>query len=163
MTIGIAMGVQAGMSLLGGIMGKRAAKEKARAQRAMAKYNADILRMNAKAQASQIEYQATKLSRSQRDLQAKQRMSVYARGGIATGTDMKSLLNQARLMQEDALELQRQADIATATGENKARGEIFSGEIGAQQARAEGRQAMFNGVMGAVGAYGTYKINTTSG
>ena len=161
-----AIGIQAGASILGGIFGKRAAKKKARAARAMAQYNANVARMNAESEAQAIEFSAKRLTKQQRELQAQQEMSVAGRGGVLAGGDLLSFLDQAQEMQLDKLELIRQRDLATIAGENRARGIIYQGEQRAAAARAEGQAAMAKGILGAAGsiaggfASGTLKFPT---
>ena len=161
-----AIGIQAGASILGGIFGNRAAKKKARAAKAMAQYNASVARMNAESEAQAIESQERRLTKQQRELQAQQEMSVAGRGGVLAGGDLLSFLDQAQEMQLDKLELIRQRDLATIGGENKARSIIYQGEQQAAAARAEGRAAMTQGILGAAGsiaggfASGTLKFPT---
>jgi hypothetical protein len=88
-------------------------------------------------------------------------MSIASRGATLSGTDLSTYLNQMEEMQLDQLELQRQADIATITGEQKAQGAIYQGQQQAQIARAEGRAALAKGVLGAASAYTNYSALTT--
>ena len=148
----VAVGIQAGASILGGIFGRRAAKKKARAAKAMAQYNASVARMNAESEAQAIESQERRLTKQQRELQAQQEMSVAGRGGVLAGGDLLSFLDQAQEMQLDKLELIRQRDLATISGENRARGIIYKGEQQAAAARAEGQAAMAKGILGAAGS-----------
>ena len=151
----IGIGMSAGSSLLGGIFGKRAAKKQAAQARAMAKYNASIIKQNAQNEMANIEAQGRRLTKSQREMKAQQAMSVASRGGdVAGGTDLLTLLEQAKTMQLDALELQRASDIAMISGDNRAAQTIYQGEVQAQQALAKGDQAMTNGILGAVGSIG---------
>jgi hypothetical protein len=147
-----AVGIQAGASILGGIFGRKSAKKKARAARAMAQYNASVARMNAESEAQAIESQERRLTKQQRELQAQQEMSVAGRGGVLAGGDLLSFLDQAQEMQLDKLELIRQRDLATISGENRARGIIYQGQQQAAAAKAEGRAAMTQGILGAAGS-----------
>ena len=63
-------------------------------------------------------------------------------------------------MQLDQLELQRQADIAIITGEQKAQGAIYQGQQQAAIAKAEGRAALAKGLLGAASAYTGFKVAT---
>jgi len=148
----VAYGIQAGASIIGGLFGNRAARKKAKAARAMAEYNASIIRANAKAEASAIEATSKKLTKQQRELMSQQRMSIYSRGGRMSGGDLLSVLNEAKEMQLDTLELQRQRDIALISGENAANQAIYSGQIQSQMAKAEGRAALISGAIGAAGS-----------
>ena len=161
MTLGLAFGIQGAASVIGGLFGRSAAKKQAKAAKAMAQYNANVARVNARSEADAIEFSARRLAKQQRELQAQQRMSVASRGGTLGGTDLLTLLDQAEQMQLDQLELQRQADIATITGEQKARSTIYQGQQQAQIARAEGRAALAKGVLGAASAYANYSALTS--
>ena len=160
MTLPLAFGIQAGASIIGGLMGRSAAKKKAKAARAMAQYNANVARVNAEAESDAIEFSARRLAKEQRELQAMSRMSVSSRGGTLSGTDLLSYLNQVEEMQLDQLELQRQSDIATISGEQQARSTIFQGQQQAAIAKAEGRAALAKGVLGAASAYSGFKVAT---
>ena len=150
--------LQAGASIVSGLFGRSAAKKKAKAARAMAQYNANVIRQNAKAEADAIESNLGNLIKDQREIQALQRMSVASRGGTLEGTDLLTLINQRKEMQLDNLELLRQRDIATITGEQKAQGAIYQGQQQAAIARAEGRAALAKGVLGAASVGVNYKI-----
>jgi hypothetical protein len=128
--------IKIGTSLLGGIMGNRAAKKKAKAARAMARYNAAVTRANAKAQSDAIKSSSKRLVKQQREAKAQQRISIASRGGLETGTDLLSMIESAKNMQLDLLELERQQDIARISGENQALGQIYAGDMQAQQAGA---------------------------
>mgnify|MGYP003124735418 FL=1 len=156
MTLALAFKAQGVASVIGGLFGKSAAKKKAKAARAIAQYNANVFRANAEAESDAIEFSAIRLAKEQRELQAMSRMSVASRGGTLEGTDLLSYLNQVEEMQLDQLELQRQADIATITGEQKAQGAIYQGQQQAAIAKAEGRAALAKGVLGAASAYANY-------
>ena len=148
----MAYGIQAGASILGGIFGSKAARQKAKAAKAMAQYNASIIRANAKAEAGAIEATGKRLTKQQRELMGQQRMSIYSRGGRMSGGDLLSVLNEAKEMQLETLELQRQRDIALISGENAANQAIYSGQMQAQMARAEGQAALMGGIIGAAGS-----------
>ena len=125
-------------------------KEKARAARMMADYNAKIQRMNAEAEAQAIEAQGFKLTKQQRESFARGRMSIYSRGGLEAGGDLGSLIDMAEMMQLDQLELKRSADLARIAGENQANMTKYSGQLQAQQAETAGRIAMIKGFTGAL-------------
>ncbi len=146
-----AIAIQAGASILGGIFGSKAASKQARAARAMARYNASVIRMNAQAEADAIEAQSKRLTKQQREVFAQQRMSVASRGGLETGGDLLSLIESAKNMQLDLLEVQRQRDIARISGENQANKAIYEGQVSANIARSQGRAAMMQGILGAAG------------
>lgn len=156
----MAFKLQGAASVIGGLFGKSAAKKKAKAAKAMAQYNANVIRANAEAESDAIEFSARRLAKEQRELQAMSRMSVASRGGTLGGTDLLSYLNQVEEMQLDQLELQRQADIATITGEQKAQSAIYQGQQQAAVAKAEGRAALAKGVLGAASAYAGFKVAT---
>ena len=157
MSLALAYGIQAGASILGGLMGSSAANKQAKAARAMAQYNANVARMNAKSEADSIEFSARRLAKQQREMQAQQRMSVASRGGMIGGTDLLTLLDQAEQMQLDQLELVRQRDIATIRGDQAAQGAIYQGQQQAAVAKAQGRAAIAQGALGVATAYAGYK------
>ncbi len=86
----------------------------------VAEANARIVQQQAKMQADTINYERERMADSQREVKAKQRMSVASRGGLMGGTDLLTLAEEAKTMQMDQLEMVRQRDIALITGENKA-------------------------------------------
>ena len=142
--------ISAGASIVGGMMAKSAAKEKARAARMMADYNAKIQRMNAEAEAEAIEAQGFKLTKQQRESFARGRMSIAGRGGLEAGSDLSSLIDMVESFQLDQLELKRNADLSRVAGENQANMTIYSGQLQAQQAETAGRMAMVKGFTGAL-------------
>ena len=161
MTLAMAFTAQGIGSVVGGLFAKSAAKAKKRAAKAMAQYNANVIRANAEAESDAIEFSAIRLAKEQREIQALSRMSIASRGGTLSGTDLSTYLNQMEEMQLDQLELQRQSDIATITGEQKAQGAIYQGQQQAEIARAEGRAALAKGVLGAASAYANYSALTS--
>lgn len=102
--------------------------QQAQAQEAMADYNAKIAEQEAVARQQAIEVEARQLTKAQREMKARQRMSVAARGGLAEGTDLLSLAEQAREMQMDQLELRRQQDIAGIRGASEAAMQRYKGK-----------------------------------
>ncbi len=86
----------------------------------IAEANARIAEQQARAQADSIDAERERLADSQRQVKAKQRMSVASRGGLMGGTDLLTLADQAGEMQMDQLEMVRQRDIALAQGANQA-------------------------------------------
>jgi hypothetical protein len=159
----VGLGVMAATSLIGGLLGSSAARKKAKAAKAMAQYNAAVTRANAKAQSDALKFKGKRLAKQQREIKAQQRMSVAGRGGLETGTDLLSLIESAKNMQLDLLEIQRQSDIARISGENQALGQIYSGNMQAEQYKSQGRQALISGVIGAAGAYAQGKLTPTAG
>lgn len=155
--------LQAGASLVSGLFGRSAAKKQERTARAMARYNANVIRQNAKAEADAIESNLGNLIKGQREIQALQRMSVASRGGTLEGTDLLTLINQRKEMQLDNLELLRQRDLALITGEQKAQSAIFQGQQQAAIARAQGQAALAKGVLGAASVGVNYKIAEIQG
>lgn len=155
--------IKVGTSLIGGILGKSAAKKKAKAAKAMAQYNAAVTRANAKAQIDAIKSSSKRLVKQQREAKAQQRMSIASRGGLEAGTDLLSMIESAKNMQLDLLELERQQDIARISGETQALGQIYAGDMQAQQLKSQGRQALMSGVIGAAGAYAQSKLTPPAG
>ena len=126
-------------SFFAGRAAKRSARRQAAAIRKYSEYNAELVRRQAQSDRANIRRSAEKLSRSQRELQALQRMNVASRGGTQRGTDLLSIINQVAVMQEDALELQRRADLTIKFGEQKAQDIIRKGELGQITAIEQGR------------------------
>ena len=90
-----------GGKIFSGLFGIRAASQEARARKAMAEYNAQVIYYNAQARAKAIEAESKLLVKQQREFGAQQRMSIFQRGGLETGTDLQSLIDSAITMQMD--------------------------------------------------------------
>lgn len=148
--IGIISGVA---SLAGGIMGASSARKQAKRARQIGEYNAKVAMIQAEAEQASIDFQSRRLVKQQREFQAQQRMSIAGRGGLEAGTDLLSLIESAKNMQLDLLELERQQDIAQISGETQAQQARMQAEAQAQAYKAQGRQAMIGGVLGAAQAF----------
>ncbi len=144
--------VQVGSSLLGGIFGSRAAKKQARRAKQIGEYNAKVAQIQAEAEQASIDFQSRQLVKQQREIKAQQRMSIAGRGGLEAGTDLLSLIESAKNMQLDLLELERQQDIARISGETQAQMARMGAEAQESAYKAQGRQAMIGGVLGAASA-----------
>ena len=144
--------VQVGTSLLGGILGSSAAKKQAKRAKQIGEYNAKVAMIQSEAEQASIDFQSRQLVKQQREIKAQQRMSIAARGGLETGTDLLSLIESAKNMQLDLLELERQQDIAQIAGETQAQQARMGAEAQASAYKAQGRQAMIGGVLGAASA-----------
>jgi len=138
--------VAAGASLLGGSSAKKAAKAQAKQAKAIGEYNAKVALIQAKAEADAIDSQSRRLVKQQREFAAQQRMGIAGRGGLERGTDLLSLINSAKTMQLDLLELKRQQDIAKISGETQAQQIRMGAEAQAQQLKAQGDQALLSGI-----------------
>ena len=148
------LGVISGVaSLAGGIMGASSARKQAKRARQIGEYNAKVAMIQAEAEQASIEFQSRRLVKQQREFQAQQRMSIAGRGGLEAGTDLLSLIESAKNMQLDLLELERQQDIARISGETQAQQARMGAEAQAQAYKAQGRQAMIGGVLGAAQAF----------
>ncbi len=146
----VGLGVMAATSLIGGLFGRSAAKKQARKAKQIGEYNAKVAQIQAEAEQASIGFQSRQLVKQQREIKAQQRMSIAGRGGLETGTDLLSLIESAKNMQLDLLELERQQDIARISGETQAQMAIMGAEAQASAYKAQGRQAMIGGVLGAV-------------
>ena len=135
--------------MIGTIKGYKARKAK-KAQARMAKmigdYNAKVAMINAEAQSDALKSESRSLVKSQREFQAQQRMSIAGRGGLETGGDLLSLINSAKNMQLDLLELERQQDIAIIGGQTQAQQIKMGAEAQAMRLKAEGDQALLGGI-----------------
>ena len=105
--------------------------QQGQAQESMAEYNAKVAENEALATQQAIEAERGRLTKAQRELKAKQRMSIAGRGGLQAGTDLLSLAEQAKEMQLDQLELSRQKDIAGARGASQAAMQRYRGATAA--------------------------------
>jgi hypothetical protein len=144
--------IQFGTSIVGGIFGRRSAKKQARRARQIAEYNAKVAIMQSEAEQDAIEFTSKRLMKQQREFKSTQRMSIEARGGLVFGTDLLSLIESAKEMQLDLLELERQQDIARISGETQAQMARMGAAAQAAAYKAQGRQAMIGGVLGAASA-----------
>ena len=115
--------------------------------------------MNTKNQIDDIKYAAKKLEPKQRDAYANARMSVASRGGMMGGSDLTSLLDFAKDIQTERLELERAQDVALTQGMNQAQMIRFGGQVAAENTRAQGRLAMINSIVSAGSTYLDYKMN----
>lgn len=155
--------VQVGASLLGGIFGSSAAKKQAKRAKQIGEYNAKVAMIQSEAEQDAIEFTSKRLMKQQREFKSTQRMSIAARGGLVFGTDLLSLIESAKEMQLDLLELERQQDIARISGETQAQMARMGAEAQASAYKAQGRQAMFGGVLGAAQAFAPMLSKPTSG
>ena len=142
----VIMGVS---SLAQGIFGKRAANKQAKKAKEIAMYNANVAIAKAKAEQEAIEFSSKQLIKQQREFKAQQRMSIAGRGGLEAGTDLLSLIESAKNMQLDLLELERQQDIARISGETQFEQIMMGGQAQYDLYKAQGRQAMIGGILGA--------------
>ncbi len=143
-------------SLAQGIMGASAARKQARKARQIGQYNAMVAQIQAEAEQASIDFQSRQLVKQQREIKAQQRMSIAGRGGLEAGTDLLSLIESAKNMQLDLLELERQQDIARISGETQAQQARMGAQAQVSAYKAQGRQAMIGGVLGAAEAYYKY-------
>jgi len=138
--------IQVGSSLIGGIFGKSAAKKQARKARQIGEYNAKVAMIQAEAEQASIDFQSRQLVKQQREIKAQQRMSIAGRGGLEAGTDLLSLIESAKNMQLDLLELERQQDIAQIGGETQAQQIRMGAKAQSDALKAEGTQALIRGI-----------------
>jgi hypothetical protein len=73
-------------------------------------------------------------------------MSIAGRGGLETGTDLLSLIESAKNMQLDLLELERQQDISRIGGETQAQQIRMGAKAQSDALKAEGTQALIKGI-----------------
>ena len=119
----------------------------------MAKYNATIAENEAIATQQAIQSESRELARGQRELKGQQRMSISGRGGLMAGTDLLLLAEQAKTMQLDQLELQRQQDLAGVRGASEAAMSRYKGKTAASAGRWTAGESLLKGVSD----YGTTK------
>jgi len=135
-----------------GFLGRKAKRQQARQARMIGEYNAKVAMIQAEGEQQAIDFQSRRLVKQQREAKAQQRMSIAGRGGLEAGTDLLSLIESAKNMQLDLLELERQQDIARISGETQAQMARMGAEAQASAYKAQGRQAMIGGVLGAAKA-----------
>ena len=135
-----------GMSYKSGKQARRARRREAAARMAMARYNAQISRENAKAAAELIEYETEQRTMTQRDAQIEQQANVAARGFRIGGSDQTSLLEQAAAMQLDQINAMRNRDLTLLAGEKDAERIIKEGELGAEISKAKGKAEYRQGI-----------------
>jgi len=130
--------------------------QQGKAQENMADYNAKVAQNEALATQQAIEAESAKLTKQQRELKAKQRMSIAGRGGLQAGTDLLSLAEQAKEMQLDQLELRRQQDIAGARGASRAAMQRYQGKTAAYAGKWTAGTKLLAGAGQAGLSYGQY-------
>ena len=150
--------LMAGASLAQGIMGNRAANKQAKRAREIGEYNAKVAQIQSEAEQASIDFQSRQLVKQQREAKAQQRMSIAGRGGLETGTDLLSLIESAKNMQLDLLELERQQDIAQISGETQAQQIKMGSQAQSSALKAQGQQALLKGITGAVLNYQRYSV-----
>lgn len=129
-----------------GLLGRSAKRAQAKQAKIIGEYNAKVAKIQAKAEADAIDSQSKRLTKQQREFTAQQRMSIAGRGGLERGTDLLSLINSAKTMQLDLLELKRQQDISMIRGETRAQQIKMGAEAEAMRLKAEGTQALLSGI-----------------
>lgn len=129
-----------------GFFGGRAKKKEAKRRRQIAEYNAKVAMMNAKARKEALEFTSKRLLKQQREFKSTQRMSIEARGGLVFGTDLLSLIESAKEMQLDLLELERQQDIAIIEGQNQAQQIRMQAQAQVEQLKSQSKQQMIAGL-----------------
>ena len=121
--------IMIGTALVSGGVSAYGQYQAGKSQKAMSKYNAQIARQQAKAEAQSLSAKGKALARDQRELRGQQAMAVGATGGMIAGTDLLALADQASQMSLDQLELKRQQDIALAGGKSQAAMSLYEGRM----------------------------------
>lgn len=138
------------LAIASGIMGKRAKKAEARRAKQIGEYNAKVAELNAKVQKDALVQDSRQLVKSQREAKAQDRMSVASRGGLETAGDLLGLINNAKEMQLDLLEIETQQDIALYRGKQEATQIRMGAAAQAKNLKAEGNMALMKGVASGV-------------
>jgi hypothetical protein len=131
---------------IAGLFGRSAKRKQARQARMIGDYNAKVAEIQAEAEQASIDFQSRRLVKQQREIKAQQRMSIAGRGGLEAGTDLLSLIESAKNMQLDLLELERQQDIARIGGETQAQQIRMGAKAQSDALKAEGTQALIKGI-----------------
>ncbi len=111
------------------------------------KYQAKVAKADAKAESLAIGAQAEQLADDQREMRSMQRVTAaQSGGGLSSGQNIMILAEQARKMQMDQLELQRQQDLT-----------LMKGRQTSSLLKQQGKNAMIGGVLkgisGGIGAF----------
>lgn len=150
--------VSAGMSLAGGIMKSRSAREAGKAQarqiRLMANYNAKVQEMEAES----MEYAAgiglDRAYEGKRRGLAGAESALSKSGAQMSGTALDVMLQSAKNIQADINMQRRNNQLGIQRKKQQAKGTKWQGAIEAEQAlseaRAKARDAMISGVTGAI-------------
>ncbi len=129
-----------------GFLGRKAKRQQVRQARMIGEYNAKVAMIQAEGEQQAIDFQSRRLVKQQREAKAQQRMSIAGRGGLEAGTDLLSLIESAKNMQLDLLELERQQDIAQIGGETQAQQIRMGAKAQSDALKAEGTQALIRGI-----------------
>jgi hypothetical protein len=141
--------VLAATALTGSAVSGYGQYQSGKAQQAQAKYNAAVAQNNASAKAASVGARADQLARQQRELRGKQSMAVAATGGMAAGTDLLALADQASQMSLDQLELRRQKDIALQGGDIAAAQQQYAGKVARYTSKLSSAGSLISGVSSA--------------
>ena len=133
-----------------GLLGRRAKKDQARRARQIGEYNAKVAELNAKVQKDALVQESRKLVKSQREEKAQQRMSIASRGGLEAGGDLLAMINSAKDMQLDLLEMETQQDIALYRGKIEAQQIRMGAKAQSDNLKAEGKMSLINSVTSGV-------------
>ena len=133
------------LEIVSGLFGKSAKKKQARQARQIGEYNAKVAELNAKVQKDALVQESRRLVKSQREEKAQQRMSIASRGGLETGGDLLAMINSAKDMQLDLLELETQQDIALYRGKVEAQQIRMGAEAQSKSLKAEGKMSLIKG------------------
>lgn len=141
-----AVNVAAGAALAGAGVSAYGQYQAGKAQEAQANYNAAVAKNNAKAKAASIDARADQLARQQRELRGRQVAQISATGGMAAGTDLLALADQAAQMSLDQIELRRQKDIALQGGDVEAAMQEFAGKTARYTTRLGAGASLLSGI-----------------
>jgi len=150
--------VSAGLSLAQGFLGARSARAAGRAKakqaRAMAAYNASVKNMEARSIDSSMRAETTRAYRQKRRALGEAKTTIAKTGAQMSGTTMDVMIESASNMQMDILNARRNRQLQIATKEQEGKAIKWQGEIQAQQARLEAKQAaqasLLSGFSGAI-------------
>ena len=128
-----------------GIFQKSAKDDQARKARQIGEYNAKVAELNAKAQKDELVQDSRMLVKSQREEKALDRMSVASRGGLERAGDLKRMINKAKDMQLDLLEIETKQDIALYRGKVEAQQIRMGAQAQSDRLKAEGKMSLIKG------------------
>ena len=129
-----------------GLFQKKASEAQARQARQIGDYNAKVAELNAKVQKDALVQDSRKLVKSQREEKAQQRMSIASRGGLEAGGDLLAMINSAKDMQLDLLEMETKQDIASYRGKVEAQQIKMGAKAQSDSLKAQGKMALISGI-----------------
>lgn len=131
---------------IAGLFGRSAKRKEARRAKQIGEYNAKVAELNAKVEKDALVQDSRQLVKTQREIKAQDRMSVASRGGLEAAGDLLGLINNAKEMQLDLLEIETKQDIALYRGKQEAQQIRMGAAAQAKNLKAQGNMALAEGI-----------------